>query len=496
VQEGWGALKAVARRVRSRRLRSLASLLLACGGVTALVAALLPAFSSAARADAPPTQPGSAFATAVVLAANPQYGGLSLVVRGGQSTASYTGSQTVATSQAVNLGYIGGLLNGPPNACYGSTGPSATAAVNALQATSSSGASSSTADNGIEGVSVNPTPETAGSTTNLTPISIPNFLTVTAHAVAHADYVADQDQQADASTTMSLSLLGGLVTLNGLVWTAHQETGATDAATATFSMTSITASGHTTPIASPSQLALALPFVNKLLGVAGLTLTLPVESTDPVTGTVTMGPLQLQLVGTALTNTVLDSLNSTETTLEEEIGKALDAGNSACFKVIASYVGDTELIGGIVEGIMAGGGVVDLDLGGASADTEVAPNYANPLGSSGATIGLSNPSLPSTGIGTAPATGTFGQGTGLVGGDISPSGSGTPAAASGHPAGSTALAAASGPVQCVSTSPSGHGCWSGAATVGAAVLLALGGALLVADVVRSRRRILRPKETL
>jgi hypothetical protein len=471
-----------------RRLRVVASLMLVSAGVTALVAAQLPAV-----ADTPPSAPGSAFASAVVLGANPEYGGLSLVVRAGESTASYTGSQAVADSQAVNLGYIGGLLNGPPNNCYPSSGTSATASLNALQVASAAGAVSSSADSGIEAVTVNPSPESAGSTTSLTPISIPALLTVTAHSTAHVNYVSGQAQQATSATTMTISLLGGAVSLNGLTWSATQATGQSDVATATFSMTSVTIAGKTTATATPAELATAFTAVNKVLAVAGLTLEPPVQSTDTVTGTVTISPLRLDVMGTALTNTVLGSLNATETTLEQQIGKVLDANNSACFKVIAGYVGSSELVAGIVEGIMAGGGFIDLDLGGASADTEAAPNFTNPLDTGSSLSGGDTPidqGSPSLGSGTTPFGG--GSFTPGPGGTVT-----TPATGTGTP---HAAAPASQPlalVHCVTSSPADRpGCWSGAATWGAAALLVVGGSLFAADIVRSRRRLRRPKETL
>jgi hypothetical protein len=476
------------------RLRLVATLFLVSAGVTALVAAQLPVLPSTAGADAPPTQPGSAFATAVVLAVNPQYGGLSLVVRGSQSTASYTGSQAVANSQALNLGYIGGLFSAP-NSCFSSTGPSATAAVNALVATSGAGASSTSADEGVEAVTVNPTPESASATTSLSPLAVPGLLTITAHSASHVAYASEQDQEADASTVMTVSLLNGLVTLNGLTWSANQEMGSSTTATASFSMASITVAGKTTSLTTPAQLAPAIALANKLLTTLGLTITQPVMSTDAVTGTVTMSPLQLEIVGTAVTNKVLGALNGTETTVEQDIGKVLAEGNGACLKFFESSVGDGELIAGIVEGILAGGGVVDLNLGGASADTQVAPNFVDPLGSAtdsngGAAQLPASPGTTPGGVGGSFDTGSSSSLTSPTSG-----GGAAPAAAPAQT--STPVAQAAVSVRCVTSSPSGHpGCWPGAATVGAAVLLAVGGALFVADIVRSRRRLVRPKETL
>ncbi|HUC05865.1 MAG TPA: hypothetical protein VL961_10730, partial [Acidimicrobiales bacterium] len=296
------------------RLRKVALACVVGAAVTVLVASQMPAASS----EAAPAQPGSAFASATVIGVNPQYGGLSLAVRGGESTASYTATQAVADSQALNLGYIGGLA-----------GSSATGALNELEGSSAAGASKASADGGVETVTVNPSPESAGAVTALAPVSVPGVLSVTASAASNVNYSAGQYQEADASTTMGLSLLGGLVTLNGLVWSAKQETGTTSASDATFSMASVTIAGKTTTIAGASQLTSVVTLVNKVLTVAGLKLTLPAETTDPVTGTVTIGALQLELTGTALTNKVLGALNSSETALELQIGKLLGSGDVA-----------------------------------------------------------------------------------------------------------------------------------------------------------------------
>lgn len=469
----------------------MASFVTAGAGVMALVASQLA--TTTAVADAPPTEPGSAFASAVVLDVNPQFGGLSLIVRGGQSTASYTGSQSVANSQAVNLGYVGGLLGGPNN-CFSSKGPSSTASLDALQASSVTGASSASADNGIEAVTVNPSPESAGATTSLAPISVPGLLSVSAQSATHVSYAPGQDQEADAATTMNISLLGGVVTLNGLRWTANQESGSTSAATAAFTMTSVTVAGKTTSVASPAQVASAFAVVNKVLATFGLSLSQPAQSTDPVTGTVTIGPLKLRVVGTAITNTVLGALNPTETALEEQIGKALVSGGNACIAFFESSVGDAELVAGIVEGILAGGGFVDLDLGGANADTQAAPDFFNPLGATSSSDSLGQ-ALPTLGAQTGGSGGSFGLGSGGL--PTSSLGTGPPTTSTvpGHQ--SAAAAPSAVLVHCVTSSPSGHpGCWSGAATVGAAALLVVGGALFAADIVRSRRRLIRPKETL
>jgi hypothetical protein len=483
-------------RARMSRFRLAASVVLVSAGVTVLVAAQLPALPSSATASVP-SEPGSAFATSTVLAANPEYGGLSLIVRTGESTASYTGTQSVADSQAVNLGYIGGLVSAPSTGCLptgSAAAASPTASLDPLEASSASGASTLSKDGGVEAATANPSPESASATTEVIPATVPGLLAISANAVAHVKYDTGQDQEADATSTVSISLLGGAVTLNGLTWTANELSGSTNTATASFSMASVTIAGKTTKIVTASDLATVITLVNKVLSIAGITLIEPVQSTDPVTGTVSISPLEMQLTGTSLTNTVLDKLNTTETTVEKAISKALETGNVACLTTIAGYVGDAELVAGIVEGIMAGGGVIDLAIGGASADTADAPNFVNPLTDSGTASagGDAGQPLPDQGLGSDT---NFGGG-GIGGLSSEPS----TTVAGGTTGSSKSQASASVPaalVRCVSSSPAARpGCWSGAAPVAAGVLLILGGLLFAADIVRSRRKLIRPKETL
>jgi hypothetical protein len=488
-----------------RRPRLIASLVLTGAGIGGLVAAQLPATPLSAVV-ALPTVPGSAFATATVLTANPEYGSLSLVARGGQATASYTGSQAVANSQVVNLGFLGGLSTGAASGCTGGGGstaattpaPSPTAALNALVAVSAAGPSNTSAIGGSEAVSVNPTPESAGATTKMAPIAIPGLLTVNAQSAAHVAYASGQQQEADANSTMSVALLGGLVTLDGLTWTANQQSGSKNAATASFTMAAVTIAGKTTAIVGPTALTSTVSLVNKVLAAVGLSLTLPTQSTSSVTGAITMSPLQIQLTGTALVATVLSHLTTTQTTVEKAIAKALASFNNACLESVAGVIGTGELLASIVEGILAGGGVIDLQLGGASADTQAAPNFVDPLGGTGSDSGGTDltPSGPSTlGIGSG-VTGGLGNGFGNgAGATTAPSTSAASAATpTGHP---QSLGTPVALVHCVSSSPANRpSCWSGAATVAAAVLLIAGGSLFAADFVRSRRKLTRPKETL
>ncbi|HEY1831904.1 MAG TPA: hypothetical protein VGG38_16850 [Acidimicrobiales bacterium] len=481
------------------RLRLLASVVLAIAGSVVLIVGMLPSASSSGADNAAVTQPGSAFASATVLGVNPEYGGFSLAVRAGESAASYTGAQSTANSNAVDAGYLGSTLTGgAPVACLPSSGGTTTttsptsSVINGLEISSDNGANSSTGDGGIESVTVNPSPESGTATTSLLPVGIPDLLSLTSKAVTNVDYHSGQYQEADAHTTIGLSLLNGLVSLNGLTWTASQSDGTQSTSTATFSVGSITVSGQTTAITNSSQLAPAIAVANKVLGLVGINIILPTQSTDSVTGAVTISPLLLQLAGTSLFNTVLHQLNPAQQQLEDEIASVLKATGNACIESLATYIGVGELVAGIVEGIMAGAGTIDLEIGGASADTQVAPDYSNPLDASNplANGSAENPSaLPASSF---PSGSSLGTNTGPVSSSVATT---PPAQASAGTSGSTLSSTTL--VHCISASPSDRpGCSSGDGTIALGVLLLGAGVLFAADFVRSRRRLARPKETL
>jgi hypothetical protein len=490
------ACEALAGRRRWRkvgRLRLAATAALMSAAVAGFLSTQLPAPSSFALDSTPPSQPGSAFASAAALAINPEYGGLSLVMFGGESTASYTGSQAIADSQAVNGGLLGSSLSGGgSNACSGaSSGTSSASPLDALESSSTAGGGAATADGGVESVNVTSSPELATATTSLTPVTVPGFLVLNGQTGTQAEYTAGQDQSADASTTMSLRLLGGLVAFNGLSWEAQQDIGTHATATTSFTMTSMTIAGSTTPTADPDELSSAISSANTVLSPFGLMVTLPTSSTNPVTGTIAISPLQIQLTGNEVSDTVLQQLNGSEATLEQNIAAALEGTGNACIESLAAEAGSAELVAGVLEGIMAGGGVIDLQLGGASAQTAAAPDYANPLGASapvGGGLGQNQPeSSPTSTPGSTLAT-TGDSGTATT---TPPTTGLAPAAAAPSQPSSVNPAVL---IRCVTTSPAGRpGCSSGAATIAATALLAVGSGLYAADVIRSRRKFIRPR---
>jgi hypothetical protein len=442
--------------------------------------------TTTATPNALPTSPGSAIASSSVLTTGPQFGGYNLSVTAGSSAASLQGDDANASSQDVNLGTLGTALTGP-NSCTGAAGTNPFSVLDALTADSGGGATSKTGGQpagGTENVSVNPSPESATAETTPVSIGIPGLLDLIGQATATVAYNAGQGQGADAKTILSLNLGNGLVTIDGLTWTASQHLGATPVNTASFTAASIDIGSTKLPTATQAELETAISAVNKVLALLGLTITLPTISTDSETGAITVSGLDLKLQATATTTALLEPLLAQEPKIEE----LLD-GSVASNCELATYAGDAELVGDVILSALAGAGQTNLILGGAGAETGAAPATFQ-FGTSGS----SNLGSSSIGSGAFPTVGSSGISSAL--GAVATPGT----TATTIPSGSTSATPASVPaglVRCVTTSPSGRpGCWRNAGGIVAGILLAGGAALFAVDFVQGRRRRFeRPKES-
>jgi hypothetical protein len=444
-----------------------------------LVAAGLTSPSSAAGSAV--TSPGSAVASASLLTVGPSYEGLAVTVTAAESIASYQSGESQATSSLIDAASLSSLASSVPSLPI----------TEGEYADSASGAATKTGGVpllGTESAQVNPSPESAASDTTLVDLNLPGLLSVEGRSGADVDYQAGAQQSASASSSLTVNLAGGKVVLDGLSWQSTQQTGGSAGGSSTFSIASVEVDGHALPVATAAELEETVTAVNRALAAYSLEIVLPQESTDPSSGTVAMGGLDVRLSRSALTNSLLGPLLSPLGTVEGEINKALAAGGSGLASV-AGEVGTGELLAGLVMGILAGAGQVNLVLGGSSADTELAPTPISLLGN----FGLGSDAIGgSSGVGTSipplsnaslPVSSAASPGATAPAGGTPPSAS---APASAPQAQLTAV------VHCTSTSPSGHsGCWQGAATWAASALLVVGIGLFAADAYVGRRRRFR-----
>lgn len=488
--------KPVARRANRARRRNGLILLI---GATALA---LPQVTQPARA-ADPVQPWEAAANAAVIGIAPSTGGIYLTSTVGEAHAAYDQTESQATSAAVDLGGLGYVL-GSLTFCGQNSYP-LSKQPQALTADSTDGASDKTVQaqlypgvtapqgTGTERVSVSPQPEQATAQTYPIAQSVPGLVDVEGVSESDVHYVAGLSQEAAASVTEDVSLLGGKVTIEGLKWSASQQRGASAPdSNAAFSYGSISITGlGGLPVSIPGSVPFdsAIKTVNDVLAVFGISVVPPVQSVDPGTGAIVMSPLQVHFSGSALDDDIAGPAIGPLTQLVNLINGQVSQG-SDCLDIkqlLGQLTAGPETVLDLVVSGFSGSGGVDLYFGGASAETIASPGFSDPFDSAGGFAQGPLPSSPLPAVNASTGTGLGGTGGGQP---LLSAGSGAPASVA--PAASQpgrSLASSAGAVQCMTTNPSGgKGCWRGVATMAGAAAVALGGGLLAADVIYSRRR--------
>jgi hypothetical protein len=206
-------------------------------------------------------------------------------------------------------------------------------------------------------------------------------------------------------------------------------------------------------------------------------LILPKVTTDSVTGTVTVTPLEITVGKSALSNAVLLPLIQQSRVIETDINAQTTIGNNCDNDrvLLNNLLTPAETVGNVALGVFTPGGGFDLDVGGVTADTLAPTDYADPFGAVPPPLldtqlpPFTNPNedfslLPAGPTSTNPA----------------PSTTTTPA--------QSAPSALTSATHCDTTSPSGHpGCWSGDADVVGGAAVVAGGLLFLADLRKSRR---------
>ena len=472
--------------VRRRRWR-VARWGLLVAGVAAVVAAQL-APTGTARADSTPLDPGSAIASASVLGAVPIVGNTNLAVTVGDASASYQEDDAMASSQTIDLGGLGVILANTPF-CGDIVLP---ADKQPPPLTDDSGSTTPQTTNhldgaGSEGVTATASPESSSATTTPVGQVIPGLITVGGIATSAVSFSGGTERVAKASVQVQVALGNGLVALHGVDWSAEQQTGVTNESQGSFTVGSITVGSTTLPTLTASELSTALGLANKVLAALGLTINAPTVTTNQSNGTVTVTPLQITVGKSALSNPVVSPLVSEASALEAEInGKTSYGPDCANIKELEGNLAEpSETVANVALGAFSNGGGFDLDVGGANADTQPPPSYANPFGSGSPAAG-STFLPPVSASATLPPGGAGAFSLPPVAAVPPQSQSAIPSTTSPPPGpGNTSTVAA---VHCVTTSPSGApGCWTGDATIVGAVAVGAGAFLFLADVGSSRR---------
>jgi hypothetical protein len=265
-------------------------------------------------------------------------------------------------------------------------------------------------------------------------------------------------------------------------WAANQTSGATSTSRASFQLGSLTVSGVSIPIANDSA-ATVLALVNTALAPVGLAVTWPATSTQS-DGTVVISPLSVGIDNSELGQELIGANLSQAQTVRSAVQQALL--NLSCRTATELLVSDVGV------GILAGGGGLDVSIGGAEAVT-AASSSVSPFGPDPG-------ALPSSG-GLSPASSgdasTGVQAAGSLGDPLSDTDTGFGSASAPVAAASPGTAAkealnAPGPVSttitCRSLGPAGGGCNASDLAVPASIgAMALLGGLFAADYWRQRR---------
>jgi hypothetical protein len=465
-------------------------------GIGAIVVAQLSGPTHSAVAADSTVPAGSAIATGSVFGAVPIVGNTNLSLSAGDSSASYQESESRSSSQTLDLGGVGVILANTP--VCGQIVLPAERQPPPLTDDSDGGPPTATNDlpgAGNEAVAAAASPESASATTTPVGQQVAGLLTVSGQATSSVQYTG-AERQAQSTVILNMSVSNGLVALQGMTWSAIQNSGGTAVSQGTFSVGSIKVGPLTFPAPSAAQLAIAIGLANKALATLGLTLIPPSTTTDPTTGTVTVTPLEITLGKSALSNVAISPIISQTSALESALAGQTQSGNDCANPkvLVGNLASPGETVANVALGAFANGGGFDLDLGGATADTSAPPDFADPFGS-GDSSSNTGGSLPPDALGQVDGGSGLPLGVGL--GSVVPGGTGTTSTSEpAQPiAGSSALAAAT---HCETTSPAGHpSCWSGDAMVVGIVAVGAGAALFLADLRKSRRsRRQRTEEVL
>jgi hypothetical protein len=437
---------------------------------------------------------GNAQAQSQALSVAPTTGGLNYAIILATSIAAYHDTEAQALSQTIDLGALGTALEA--QGCDG--GPPALPPKDVpppVQVESTDGAQNKsdtitpqTAPGGFgigdEAASATPQPS-SGALTTVADISVPGGVLSVGGLTSAAHSSIDNGNTRTATSTAdvkSISLGKGAVVFGGLHWTATSQSGAATGSPASFAISSLNVGGvpvDLSQVSSAGNPQSVLNIVNTALQPLGLNVQWPVVKTLP-DGTVEITPLVVGIDNNTLGQEVVGTNLGTVQPVREALVNALL--KASCQFASAITVSDIGI------GVLAGGGNLNLEFGGAKALTnnEAASSPFGP-GSSpfGASTG-SNSALGNTGVGAGL--------TGNSGAALTTSGLGNTGSTSAASAPASQPKTALGPIertsQCISLGPSGGGCSTSnlAVPIGLAAL-ALLGTLFTWDYLRQRRRL-------
>jgi hypothetical protein len=439
--------------------------------------------------------PGNGTATAQAISVAPTTGGLNYAITLGISISDYQNQEAQSLSQTIDLGAIGtaleaaGCSGGPPVLNSKDVPASVQAeSVNGNQNLASTITPAASPVGAGQESAVVTTQPSATSNTQVVAITVPGgLLTISGlTSSSHTSIDNNSTRTATATSTVgSISLVKGLVQLGGLTWTATQQSGATTTSSGSFSIGSLTVAGVKIDLSKLTSTSnfnpqTVLNIINTALSPVGLNIQWPAE-TKLSDGTVQISPLSIGIDNNTLGQEVIGAQLGSIQTVRSAIVNGLLGVN--CNFATAVLVGDIGI------GVLAGGGNLNVQLGGATAATndlaEQSPFGTITAPGPGSTaVATGSGTTGNTGLGTVGLTGNSGLGTSTAG---TPGTTGT--TGSGPGGSKESLGPITKTSSCVSLGPSGGGCsgTNAAVPIGLASL-GLVVALFVWDYLRQRRR--------
>lgn len=297
----------------------------------------------------------------------------------------------------------------------------------------------------------------------LADVDLPGLVRVQGgHARSTSSVVGGGTRRAEATVTLgSVSLLDGLIVLDGLRWDVVHETGAAARSDGTFTVGRLLVAGF--PLATDlHDLDPVLDLLNAALAPVGLVLTGP-ELLPRDNGSVGLSPLRIGLVSSPLGAEVLGPIVAGVRPLLVPVYEALTDVNGT--------LGLTSLVADLGLGVADGSGGIELAIGGATALTDDTV-FADPLDG-----GAPAPGPPAE---VAAGPGPSGPVAVAVPGTSSAPGLGS----------QVVRTATAGPARCVlEASPRRQGRCRGSNVAGAVAIVALVAVAIGTHDLRVRRRL-------
>lgn len=320
---------------------------------------------AAASSAAEPFNNGTGSATALGYKVNPTNGNLSFGITVGESIAGHQNTAATGQSRAINLGVIGVTL--AAEACDGGdpTWAESEQPQPVIARTGEEGAAAGKTDYeqgfplGIEKFAQANDKPWAQAITTIAPLGDPRAVFINGgRTISSSGIVNGNTREAIARTELgSVSLGGGVIKLNGLVWEAINRTGAVNESTGTFSVGSIEIAGQKQTL--PGDGLQQIEALKVLLAPLGFDITPP--KIRAAQGVEFVDPLVIGVVPSQQRDGITGPIVSALQPLRQQIVDALvaqDCGNS-------TYV----TVADIVLGSVTGAGALGLELGGVQATT-------------------------------------------------------------------------------------------------------------------------------